>query len=217
LIVLGQIADSYLRYLPLKISVSEIELKNLRTRLLIWGICAVAIYEVIFNFCGISAATFKAVLMLGWIPFFIIAAVTMPRSFVQYLFIFGMSALWVMLQHNWISIMDVTFFLDAPLENLFLFHSAAYVAISIIFLPLVRKFFDVTGGGISWSFNSLFRGTPARLVHCATSNFHWRGAFHLVGGRRINSLMGRKIFQDLSFVRLPVHISPRLDSRRKFL
>lgn len=128
--------------MPLKNDVSKTEVKNLSMRLLIWSVCAVAIYNLIFGSFGISAASFKAILMIGWLPFFLISVATIRRSFLQHIFIFGMAELWVMLQHNWISILDVIFFSAAPLQELFLFHSAAYVAISIMALTLVRKFFN---------------------------------------------------------------------------
>lgn len=143
---MGQIADSYLRYLPFSQQVYEIEIRRLKFRLIIWSVCAALIYAFIFKTFGFSATSYKAVMMLGWIPYAVIFFLEIRQNTLQYIFVLGMSALWIMLQHNCVAIIDAIFFINSTPENVFLFHSAGYIVVSLIFLPFMRKFLTIQTG-----------------------------------------------------------------------
>lgn len=101
------------------------------------------IYNYEFQIKGISAASYKSAQMIGWIPYAIILFLEVRKSTLQYIFILGMSALWIMLQHNCVAIIDAIFFIKATPETVLLFHSAAYVALSLMLLTFIKKFLTI--------------------------------------------------------------------------
>lgn len=145
LITLMQLADSYLRYLSFKNKNSPEENKQLWFRIFLWAICAVTIYEEIFDKFGAGTVPFKAAILIGWLPYFLILVVTIRRQIFQHIFIFGMSAIWVISQNNFAAIIDVLFFLDEPEEELLLIHSALCLALFVILLPAAKYFFEGLG------------------------------------------------------------------------
>lgn len=79
--------------------------------------------------------------MTGWLPLLFVIAFIIRRNIFQYIFVVGMTALWIMIQHNWISMIDGIFLLDRPESELLLIHSALYVILSVISLPLSKYIF----------------------------------------------------------------------------
>ena len=69
IIVLIQIADSYLRYLSFASGMTKKEKERLLSSLALWGLLAFLAYSLLFENSGIRVSLYKAVLMLGWIPF----------------------------------------------------------------------------------------------------------------------------------------------------
>ena len=141
LIVLILLADSYLRFLPFSARLDDEIKRRLRRRQLVCSIVAVPIIANIFLVNGIIAASFKAVLMLGWIPCVLIQVLTVKGKTLQHIYIVGMFGLWCLLQHNWASILDVVFWLDRPESVILIIHSIEYLILFVVLLPLERRCF----------------------------------------------------------------------------
>ena len=141
LIVLILLADSYLRFLPFSARLDDEIKRRLRRRQLVCSIVAVPIIANIFLVNGIIAASFKAVLMLGWIPYVLIQVLTVKGKTLQHIYIVGMFGLWCLLQHNWASILDVVFWLDRPESVILIIHSIEYLILFVVLLPLERRCF----------------------------------------------------------------------------
>lgn len=141
LTTLIQISDSYLRYLAYRNKNSPQENRRYLLRIFIWGMCAAYIYKFIFEEYGVNALTYKAIIQIGWLPYFLILAATFRRKMFQHVFIFGMSMIWVISQNNFAAIIDVIFFKGVPDEEIFLIHSVICLLLFVILLPLERHFF----------------------------------------------------------------------------
>ncbi|MBR1396732.1 MAG: GHKL domain-containing protein [Selenomonadaceae bacterium] len=141
LVVLIQLSDSYLRYLPFSSRTTIIEIHRLWIRLLIWSIVAISFYYLIFNYSGINTVSYKSILMIGWIPYCLISILTIKHQSLQHIFIIGMSLLWVIIQNNWAAMIDVIFFIDETDESIIFAHSVSYLLLFIIMLPVERHYF----------------------------------------------------------------------------
>ncbi|MBQ7704545.1 MAG: GHKL domain-containing protein [Selenomonadaceae bacterium] len=142
MMVLIQLADFYIRYLPLKSRTSPEEKRRLWLRLFIWAIFTIAIYEEIFLTFGVKALIYKAIMGFGWLPFFVITVLTVRRQLSYQFFILGMSGLWTLSQHNLAEMIDAIFFSNATAENIFLIHSALYLGFFVVLLPIIKYFFE---------------------------------------------------------------------------
>ena len=141
LIVLIQIVDSYLRYLPFSKNISTAEIHKLWFRLIFYAASCFFIYTLIFIKFGLITISYKLILTLGWIPFAIIMIKTINRSKLQHLFIIGMSAIWNLIIHSVTAIIDMAFYADFPYFYIFALHAVIYLSIFMILLPLERKCF----------------------------------------------------------------------------
>ena len=141
LIVLIQIADSYLRYLPFSKNISTAEIQKLWFRLIFYAASCFFIYTLIFIKFGLITISYKLILTLGWIPFAMIMIKTINRSKLQHLFIIGMSAIWNLIIHSVTAIIDMAFYADFPYFYIFALHAVIYLSIFMILLPLERKCF----------------------------------------------------------------------------
>lgn len=141
LVMFIQLSDSYLRYLPFAKQLNRAATRRLALRLIAWALATVPICHAIFVGLGVGAVSYKAVLMLGWIPYVLIQMTVVRNQPLQHLFVVGMSAIWVLLQNNWAAIIDAIFFLDRPVESLLAIHSLLYLILFGAMLPIERHFF----------------------------------------------------------------------------
>ena len=141
LVTLILFSDSYLRYLAFSSQTSKKESRHFWYRTCILSVFLIAAYFLIFDSFGITAATYKAVLIVGWIPLFVVLVTAIRRSKAQYIFVFGMTSIWTILQHNWAALIDTYFFAEYPTQEYLLIHSALYLGFFILLLPLERKIF----------------------------------------------------------------------------
>ncbi|MBQ9479826.1 MAG: sensor histidine kinase [Selenomonadaceae bacterium] len=136
-----QLADSYLRFLPLKNQITSVETRRLWIGLSGWALVTVPLYFSIFAEFGIDAASYKSILMIGWAPFVLISVLAVKRMGLQHVFIVCMNALWTLLQHNWAAMLDALFFIDMPEERLLIVHSIMYLTLFALLLPIERRYF----------------------------------------------------------------------------
>lgn len=141
LILLIQLAEAYLRYLPFANRIDGDVRRSLRIRLYGWGCAVSLLYFAIFLEFGITALTYKTVLMLGWAPYVIISLLTIRGKILQHIFIIGMTALWVLMQNNWVAMIDVIFFDDRSESTILIIHSILYMILYAAAMPIARRYF----------------------------------------------------------------------------
>ena len=139
LVLLIQLSDFYLMYIPFRRGMTYAERKNLLLGMLACGILSYIGSIFIFLHFGISAYVYKRLLMLGWIPYLVIFMLIVRRSILQHLFIFGMSRVWSIILHNFSAITIVLLF-DSLHEILFS-HAIIYLILFVVSLPLEWRYF----------------------------------------------------------------------------
>lgn len=158
LIVAAQLVDSYIRWLAFAGKVSVEVKRKLCLSSLGWGVASFGLYSLLFDSIGTHAATYKSVLMLGWLPYFLICIRFVPWGLPQHVFVFGMGVICSLMQHTICTVIILKFFGAASESNLILIEAAGYLLLFVIFLPicgsyfskllLAREFFDLRPIGI---------------------------------------------------------------------
>ncbi len=138
LVMLIQLSDFYLMYIPFREGMKHAERKNLLFGMLACGILSFIGSVFIFSNCGITSHIYKMLLMLGWMPYLIIFMLIVRRNILQHVFIFGMSRVWSIILHNFSAITIVLLF-DGLHEILFS-HAIIYLILFAAFLPLSRRY-----------------------------------------------------------------------------
>lgn len=99
------------------------------------------VYVAIFYNIIFTAIIYKLVLVIGWIPFFILSMKLALLTNFQHFFILGMGLIWNLFLHSVASIIDINFFANEPHMKIFICHSINFLILFAIFLPLERKIF----------------------------------------------------------------------------
>lgn len=139
LIALYQLIDTYIRLLAFKKSVSEEIERQLSLESLIWSVASVFLYLFLFKIFGINATTYKFVMMLGWLPYFLIF-LRKISGFLKHIFVLGMGAIFSLTQHTIATTIILKINLKSEYE-IILMESAVYLLLFAIFLPIARKYF----------------------------------------------------------------------------
>lgn len=158
LIVLAQLLDAYIRFLAFSDKISAAVRPKLFATSVIWGFFSLALYNLVFFYCGINATTYKAILMLGWLPYFCICKHFIPFGLNQHVFVLGMGAICSLSQHTLSAIVIVSYLSGQSDKEIILLDAAGYLLLFAIFLPIFgqyfrnmlpsREFFDLRPQGI---------------------------------------------------------------------
>lgn len=158
LIVLAQLTDAYIRFLAFSSKTSDEVRLRLFASSIIWGTASFALYAFIFDEYGVNATTYKAILMLGWLPYFLLAVKLISWGLPQHIFIFGMGAICSLTQHTVAAIVIVTNLSGQSESEIILTEATSYLLLFAIFLPICgqcflkllpsREFFDLRPQGI---------------------------------------------------------------------
>lgn len=141
LIATAQLLDAYIRWLAFSSRVSDTVKRRLWRDSIGWGVTSVLFYYLLFESIGTNATAYKAVLMLGWLPYFLIALRFIPWGLLQHIFVLGMGVICALIQHTVCAIIIVKFFSAADETNLILIEAAGYLMLFVIFLPLCGRYF----------------------------------------------------------------------------
>lgn len=139
LIVVAQLIDTYIRWLAFSKRLSDEQNHKLWLAFLSWAFVSFIAYNFLFALAGVNAATYKFVLMAGWLPYFLISL--RVSSFTQQIFIIGMGAILSLVQHTTVAIIILAKFKFQTDAELILTEATGYLLLFVIFLPLVRKYF----------------------------------------------------------------------------
>ena len=143
ILTMTQLSDAYLRYLAFREGMEKKERRRLWGFFLAWAFLDGALFYCwLFHHMGITVGPYKAVLMLGWIPYLAIFMFIVRGQVCQHIFVFGMSVVWGFLQHNWSNIAVATFWKDSPVETILIVHGALYFLWFVLAWPLARRLFS---------------------------------------------------------------------------
>ena len=140
LIALGQLVDTYIRWL----SFSKLELPQLKLKIFaysaIWSVASIFLYKILFDSFGINGATYKAIVMLGWLPYFLICLKKIP-GLPQNIFVLGMATICSLVQHTISSAISLKLWEGKIAYELLLNEAAGYLLLFVIFLPICGRYF----------------------------------------------------------------------------
>ena len=140
-IIAGQMSDAYLRFLSFRSQMPQDKIQQLWLLLVLCGLTSLLLYGGLLLHFGLSAGAYKALLMLGWVPYLLIFMAILPYRTAQHIFVFGMSAMWSLMQHNWSSLAAALLLPDFE-DNVVIFaHACLYLLWFLLFLPLERHIF----------------------------------------------------------------------------
>ena len=138
-----QLSDSYLRWCAFSNELTRKKTTLLWINLFGWSAASFVIYFLIFDNSGITAETYKGVLMFGWIPYLVIFIYRVSGKFLRHIFIFNMSALWSFLQHNWSSWIVAAFFVEDRTDaEIITMHAALYLILFVVTFPVEKYIFS---------------------------------------------------------------------------
>lgn len=150
LVSLIQLAGVYTRYIPFSAQLRSTEnecstithkMKVFLLKLIGVSILSVLCYFLIFQYYGITATTYKAVLLLGWIPYQLVFVYTLPGQSMNHLFVLSLSAVWTFIIHSISCIILAIWFIDMHEAFVLCIEAILYLIIYILTLPLARHYF----------------------------------------------------------------------------
>lgn len=133
--------DSYIRWLPFSSRVSNEVKHRLWRNSIVWGVTSILLYCLLFESFGLSATTYKPVLMLGWLPYFLIAVRLIPWGLPQHVFVLGMGVICALIQHTVCALIILRFFSAIDEADLILIEATGYLLLFVVFLPLCGRYF----------------------------------------------------------------------------
>lgn len=140
-IVFLHLASAYLRFFVFRGGMPADLTMRLWRRLALWSAIHLAFYLLFFSSGGITVFSYKAALMLGWVPFLAIFTATVRRNPWQHIFVFGLSAIWSFFLHS-LSSLVTSFFLDGSAPVFFMTVQAwLCLLLFLLLLPLALRYF----------------------------------------------------------------------------
>lgn len=140
LIALGQLIDTYIRWLAFSKSESPQLKPKIFTYSALWSVASIFLYKILFESFGINAATYKAILMLGWLPYFLIC-LKQINGLLQHIFVLGMGVICSLVQHTISSAISLKLWDGRIAYELLLTEAAGYLLLFVIFLPICGRYF----------------------------------------------------------------------------
>lgn len=139
LIALYQLIDAYIRFLPFENIVSEELKRRLFLESLIWSVASIFLYLFLFKVLGINATTHKFIVMLGWLPYFLIF-LRKISGLLQHIFVLGMGVIYSLVQHTISAMIILELDLSGNYE-IILMEAEVYLMLFAIFFPIYRRYF----------------------------------------------------------------------------
>lgn len=138
-ITISQLFETYIRWLAFRKLLQPEQNRELWKIYSLWALAAMFLYVFLFQMLGINAATYKAVVMLGWLPYFLISL--MHSRLIHQVFILSMGIITSLIQHTIGAIIILKIFTDKSESEMILMESVIYLVLFAIFLPLLHKYF----------------------------------------------------------------------------
>lgn len=189
LIFFAQMSGVYLRYLPFSSEITSDEKKLLLKRFLLWIAADLAITFFILS-DGLTYRAFKIVMLVGWVPYFLISMSVIRNKVPQHFFVFGMQGLWCFMLHS-LAAGAVALVCGQMAEEFMSLQLMMYLAFFVAFLKVEQKIFVkllpssklFENQSLRWCISLLpvmiFIGTTLPIVD-VTFMHTWRGRFSRV-------------------------------------
>ena len=134
-----QLEGAWMRYLPFRAACGPGERACLWRRLGLVSLLMLLSYIYIFYHWGIVAASYKAVLILGWIPHQLVLMLSLPGRLLEHVLVWSMYSLWGFTLHS-VSNVAVAHFLMGQAEEVVLtVHSLLFSLWFLLSLPIVSR------------------------------------------------------------------------------
>lgn len=140
LIALGQLIDTYIRWLAFSKSESPQLKPKIFTYSALWSVASIFLYKFFFDTFGTNATTYKAILMLGWLPYFLIC-LKQISGLLQHIFILGMNVICSLVQHTISTIIILKLWAYNSATEIILAEASGYLLLFTIFLPIYGRYF----------------------------------------------------------------------------
>lgn len=141
LIITAQLTDSYIRWLAFSDRVGEEIKRRLFKSYFLWGAASLFLYVAILSTFGISATTYKTIIMLGWLPYFLIGVHFIKIGLTRHVFVLGMSVIAALVQHTICALIILNLFDFQNDADIILTEAAGYLLLFAIFLPTFGRYF----------------------------------------------------------------------------
>ena len=141
-ITLIQLGGAYLRYLPFAPLLSADRRRFLLRWVLIWGGIDFLLKIYLFQMVALSIPTYKLVLTVAWVPYFLISLYVIRDQFPQQLFIGGMQTIWTFLLHTMGNSILWLFFTPDIGLSLIAYQSGFFLLCFLVTLPLSYRLFQ---------------------------------------------------------------------------
>lgn len=141
-ITLVHLGGAYLRYLPFAPLLSARRRRILLQCFLIWGSIDFLLKIYLFHFVGLSIPTYKLLLTVAWIPYFLIGLYVIHNQFPQQIFIGGMQALWAFSLHTMGNSILWIFFTPDTGASLIAYQTLFFLLCFLLTLPLSYRLFQ---------------------------------------------------------------------------
>lgn len=141
LIAVAQLSDAYLRQLAFASKISYEVKRRLWFESAAWCMASIALYILIFKTTDIGAATYKTILMLGWLPYFLICMRLIPWGVPQHVFVLGMGTICSLLQHSVGAIIILLTLPGLSDAEIILLDATFYLLLFALFLPILSRYF----------------------------------------------------------------------------
>ena len=142
LITVLQVAHTYLRFLAFKIEMNQEDILRLWYSVTGFAVLSCFIYYNILNDLVLSTITYKTLLILGWIPYFFIFLLAIPRHISLHVFVLGMSGIWNFFLYTLSSFILIIFFNDLHYIVTTLVFTLMNILFFILLLPIERRVFS---------------------------------------------------------------------------
>lgn len=136
-----QTSGAYLRYLPFRSDMSPEEKERLWQLLLTWAVFSISLNTVLLSQIGLKVPIYKAILFLGWLPYFLISVKVIRQPMAAHLFVLGMQCLWAVMLHTGAAVVELSAGVPQELEQMTFTHAVAYLLSFAILLPVERTVF----------------------------------------------------------------------------
>ncbi len=136
-----QLIGAWLRFLSFKQDMSPEQIRSYWRKVLCLSLLALPLYACIFHSRGVAVQPYKAVLMLGWIPYQLLFLWTVRGRYLEHLFVWSMSALWSFICHNWSNIVLAIFFYGQAEDMVLKLHAFLYLIWFLLLFPIARVCF----------------------------------------------------------------------------
>ncbi len=155
-----QLPGAYLRYIPFKQFLSPSQKNHLQTGYALWFLLQFLLVLCIFytRTATVSVISIKAVMLLGWIPYFLINLAVIRHYAAQHIFILGVQFIYALLIHTITTSILLPFLSPGQVFYFLYTQFTLYMILFFLLLWPVREFFQ-----------KIFIS-----YHSISNNYYWR-------------------------------------------